>query len=251
MISKTKHVKNNSTFLPAGLFYSLAYWNILFSPSLSGFFTAVENIDIKTLILIVVLLSILLFLTSEFSAQFKKISLSYAMLTSGMLGLTYELLIIFLYQSFYGYVYHHIALLITSFMLGLTLGGWIMMRNNSHAKINFLRLEAGLIIFSLAVIPLFIYLEKAKLNLCFIFFVISAVSGFLVGAEFPLANKLYQGKNLTQTAGILYALDLVGSWVGALVTSVVLIPVIGIIQTCLLLAVIKLSSLLLISRFET
>lgn len=135
-------------------------------------------------------------------------------------------------------------------MLGLTLGGWLMTRGISslkNAKLNFIAFEIGLIIFSLAVLPLFTYLEKSKINLCFVFFVLSTVSGFLVGSEFPLANSLYKSQKTTQTAGILYALDLVGSWAGALIVSVLLIPVIGITQTCFLLAAIKLSSLILIS----
>jgi spermidine synthase len=168
-----------------------------------------------------------------------------------MLGMAYELIIIFLYQSFYGYIYQHIALLITSFMAGLTLGSWLMARTKKNTNTNFILLEVGLIIFSLAILPLFIYLEKIKFSLAFVFFILSIISGFLVGGEFPLANNLYKSQRLTQTAGILYAVDLVGSWIGAISICIVLIPVMGIIQTCLFLAVIKLSSLLLVSRFKT
>lgn len=252
-LSKTKEVKNNSSFMPIGLFYSLSYWNILSSPYLSGFFRAIEKINLNFLLLFVAIASILLIFVSSFYSRLKKISIPYAILTTGMLGMAYELLIIFLYQSFYGYVYHHIALLITSFMLGLTLGGWLMTRAElqpKDTKINFILFEIGLIIFSLAVLPLFMYLEKSRLNLSFVFFAASAVCGFLVGAEFPLANSLYKSPKLTQTAGILYALDLVGSWVGALIVSIILIPIIGIMQTCLFLVAVKLSSLILISRFK-
>lgn len=119
-----------------------------------------------------------------------------------------------------------------------------------NKKLKFALLEAGLIIFSLAIIPLFVYLGKSKLNLSFIFFPLSAISGFLVGSEFPLANSLYQIKNSTRTAGLLYALDLLGSWIGALIVSVALIPIVGLVQTCIFLAILKLSSLILISIFR-
>ena len=273
-LSKNKNVKNNSAFLPVGLFYSLSYWDMLSSPYLSGFLKTVEKINLKMLLLIVFAAAIFIF---SLGRKFKKIGVAYALLTSGMLGIVYELLLVFVYQSFYGYVYQHLALLITSFMVGLTLGGWLMTRYKSIAKINpfdaprasargllrvdteprlsgerinFMLLEAGLIIFSVAIIPLLTYLEKSLINLSFIFFMLAAIPGFFVGAEFPLANKLYRAGDLTKTAGILYALDLAGSWAGALITAVVLIPAIGIIQTCLLLAAIKLSSLILISTLK-
>ncbi|MDD5292153.1 MAG: hypothetical protein PHY46_03095, partial [Candidatus Omnitrophica bacterium] len=151
-ISKTKNIKHNSSFLPIGLFYSLSYWDVLFSPRMSGFFRAIEKINFNLLILLVAAIGFLLIFMSRLIPRFKKISIPYAVLTTGLLGMAYELLIIFLYQSFYGYVYHHIALLITSFMLGLTLGGWLMTRGISslkNAKLNFIIFEIGLIIFSL------------------------------------------------------------------------------------------------------
>lgn len=248
-LAKSPNVQENTSFLPVGLFYGLSYWNSLFSPYLSGFFKTIEKINLKFLVLPILCLVLLILFLSLFFARMKKISIPYAILTTGMLGMTYDLIIIFIYQSFYGYVYHHIALLITAFMSGLTLGGWLMTRRLSgikNKKINFVLFESALIIFSLAILPLLIYLGKSRLNLSFVFFLLSAISGFLVGSEFPLANSLYQIKNSTQTAGILYALDLLGSWLGALIVSVVLIPVIGLAQTCIFLAVLKLSSLILI-----
>jgi spermidine synthase len=97
--------------------------------------------------------------------------------------------------------------------------------------------------------PLLLYLgHLSSLKLSFIFFILSAVSGFLVGSEFPLANKIYwRAKTHTKTAGILYALDLVGAWLAALVVSFALVPVVGILKTCVLLLVLKTISLVLVS----
>ncbi|MFC1709130.1 spermine synthase [Candidatus Omnitrophota bacterium] len=253
-LAQTPAVQENTSILPVGLFYGLTYWNSLFSPHLSGFFKVVEKINIKLLILSIIYLSLVIFILSIFSSRIKKIGVPYAILTTGMLGMTFDLIIIFIYQSFYGYVYHHIALLITAFMSGLTLGGWLMTKRLSSIKnkrLNFILLETGLIIFALAIIPILTYLQKVTLNFSFIFFILSAVSGFLVGSEFPLANSLYKEKGSSQTAGILYALDLLGSWIGALIVSVALIPVIGLIQTCIFLAVLKLSSLVFISLIKS
>jgi spermidine synthase len=184
-----------------------------------------------------------------FVPKTKKLDIPYAIFTTGLLGMAFDLIIVFVYQSFYGYVYHHIALLITAFMSGLTLGGWLMTKRLSvtqNKKFSFILFEVGLILFSLAIIPILIFLQKTVVNLSFVFFLLSAVLGFLVGSEFPLANSLYRWQESTQTAGMLYAFDLFGSWIGALFVSVILIPIIGLVHTCVFLAALKLSSLIFV-----
>ena len=82
-----------------------------------------------------------------------------------------------------------------------------------------------------------------------IILILSLVSGVLVGSEFPLANKIYLAGTgrVGEVAGGLYAGDLVGAWVGALVVSIWLIPVLGIVNTCILIASLKVVSLVLVA----
>ena len=76
---------------------------------------------------------------------------------------------------------------------------------------------------------------------------LNAFGGFLVGLEFPLASHLYLKKrSVGQTAGILYATDLLGALVGSLVVAAALLPALGIIETCFLLAALKMLSLSLV-----
>ncbi|RKY32081.1 MAG: hypothetical protein DRP74_03515, partial [Candidatus Omnitrophota bacterium] len=85
----------------------------------------------------------------------------------------------------------------------------------------------------------------ALVKLSWIFFLFSGITGFLVGSEFPLANKIYAQENSqSTTAGLLYAADLLGAWLAALTVSIVFIPIIGIIKTCILLLIIKIANLL-------
>jgi predicted membrane-bound spermidine synthase len=76
---------------------------------------------------------------------------------------------------------------------------------------------------------------------------LNALAGFLVGSQLPLANRMWlKGRDdLRGTAGVLYACDLVGAFLGSVVVSVVLVPVLGILETCLLAAMLKSGSLLL------
>jgi len=82
-----------------------------------------------------------------------------------------------------------------------------------------------------------------------VFLLLEAVAGFLIGLEFPLASKMYlkESKRLGGVAGVLYASDLLGGWLGALFVSVALVPVLGIVETCLLVVALKLVSLFLVA----
>jgi spermidine synthase len=77
---------------------------------------------------------------------------------------------------------------------------------------------------------------------------LNAGAGALVGLEFPLANALYvaPGARVGHAAGTLYAADLMGACLGAVVISVALLPALGILETCLLMVVLKAGSLALV-----
>ena len=81
------------------------------------------------------------------------------------------------------------------------------------------------------------------------FLTLSFISGFLTGSQFPLANKLYLEKssNVSQTAGLLYAADLLGGWLAGIVGAVVLLPVLGLVGTCITVALLKLTSFTVIT----
>jgi spermidine synthase len=78
---------------------------------------------------------------------------------------------------------------------------------------------------------------------------ISFFSGLLIGSQFPLANKLYlrNDTSLTTTAGSLYSSDLLGGWLGGMVGAVVLLPVLGLVGTCITVGLLKLSSFIVLN----
>ena len=116
-------------------------------------------------------------------------------------------------------------------------------------------IELAIICFSIAFPFVFLaasaYLGTSEVFFFFkaLFLTLSFISGFLTGSQFPLANKLYLNKssNLSQTAGWLYAADMLGGWLGGIVGAVVLLPVLGLTGTCLTVALLKLTSFTVIS----
>jgi len=78
---------------------------------------------------------------------------------------------------------------------------------------------------------------------------LNVVGEFLVGSQFPLTNQLLlrDRDEKNGLVGVLYASDLVGAFLGSIIVSVILIPVLGILETCLLVAMLIFGSLLLVA----
>jgi spermidine synthase len=87
------------------------------------------------------------------------------------------------------------------------------------------------------------------LSLKILFLVISFICGFLIGAQFPLANKIYLKDNpdFSETTGILYSSDLLGGWLGGIVGGMVLLPILGLLGSCIVVFLLKLSSFVIIT----
>ena len=81
-----------------------------------------------------------------------------------------------------------------------------------------------------------------------IFLILCFVSGLLIGAQFPLASKIYIkcSADISGTAGLLYGADLAGGWIGGLLGGVVLLPVLGLVETCIAVVILKMFSLLIL-----
>jgi len=80
------------------------------------------------------------------------------------------------------------------------------------------------------------------------FILLSAGAGYFAGLEFPLASCLFcrRGEGVVGTAGTLYAADLFGAFIGSLLVGVIMVPVLGVLQTCAAIVFLKISSLALI-----
>ena len=170
----------------------------------------------------------------------------------------FDLVLIFAFQALYGYVYRQIGLLVTAFMVGVAVGSLGMTRFLERIKRDLstlLRLDLAIILFSVLLPLIFLlahpYLDRPAVFLIFpaVFLVLSFLSGLLIGAEFPLANKIYlrTSQSLSGTAGLLYGADLLGGWFGGILGGVVLLPVLGLLKTCMVVVLLKITSLILLA----
>jgi spermidine synthase len=144
-----------------------------------------------------------------------------------------------------------IGILITIFMAGIALGSIFMtagLKRNKNELRLFIGLEALIVAFSFVTALTITRFLWSAYYTALIFIALFFISGLLLGLEFPLASKIYirEKKEVGRTAGVLYSADLIGGWVAGIVGSIVLLPVLGLFNTCLIIVMFKLSSLFLL-----
>ena len=76
----------------------------------------------------------------------------------------------------------------------------------------------------------------------FIYFIL-LVTAFITGLQFPVANHLF-GSSAGDSVAVTDMADHFGAALGAIVTGIILVPVVGIAETCFILSVVKMVSFL-------
>jgi spermidine synthase len=241
-----------------GLLYGLSYWSALFSPDTARIFSFTRDLNLVTLGIPIVSLSLFTLALLRVTSQGRRVVLPIVIATTGFTGMAADLILIFAFQSLYGFVFHWVTLLITSFMVGLSLGGLLMTRRAAwfgKERSILLRLELSLALYWV-LMPVTLGIAYSRMDhpaiyssVQGLFLLLNAVAGFLVGAQFPVASRLWlvSRGEVGGTAGALYASDLVGAFLGAVILSVILIPVLGVLQTCVVAVLLKSGSLLLVA----
>jgi len=252
----------NSDFSPIGFFYSLSYRNAMFSPYMRKPFLLFEGFNIAHFCMLCLIIILTVILIGRRTGQLSRISVPICVAMTGFSGMIFSLVLIFAFQALYGYVFHWIGLLVSTLMVGTALGGF-MMTHFLGKKMNeltlFMKLEICLILFSV-ILPLVFtilhpYIDRPSAFLLkSVFLGLSFVSGFLIGLQFPLANKMYltfgmgkQKHRFGDTVGLLYGSDLLGGWMGGILGGVILLPVLGLLGTCVIVVIAKVAGLIIFS----
>jgi spermidine synthase len=247
IIKSSNHISLiNQDGNPRGLFYSLNYWNTITNPSLNRIFVLLSKIT-PQIIYIFLFAFLVLLLVRKRSRNL--VYIPFTIFSTGITAMIFTLTLSIGFQIHYGYLFYQISILITMFIIGNAIGGFVgnskMFGHSKYLLINELSLIVLLIII-LATLKNHAY--PILLGTQFDFFILLVISGFLVGAEFPIANRIYLNQNMqiTQTIGKLYASDLIGGFIGAITISIILIPILGIFQTLIIALLLKIISALLV-----
>lgn len=250
--------KLNRDFAPIGYFYDMVLWSSHFTTRAQHIFEILYRMNILWFILPIFVCAVLFSFIVKMKRA-KNLAVELSILTTGASELVFQLVVILAFQVLYGYVYYKLGLIFASFMAGLILGSiWI---NKKMADLKndyscYLISQCAIVVYPLLLPSIFYILRCVGNRVTLreftetIFAFLPAIAGFIGGWQFPLANKLCRTADASKMAGRLYGLDLFGSCVGALFASSILLPVLGIPQTCLILSMVNVSILwlLILSR---
>jgi spermidine synthase len=271
-LRQRKDLLVNTDARPVTYFLNLILWDSLTGGRLHGLFHGLKNVKLQWfLILIVMALAsrIIYVILSQFKLDINqpesgegfnhyytkqlKTNCLIALATTGFAGITMEIVLLYAFQNIYGYIYERMGVIVAVFMVGLAVGGYITNRIIQKRNLKWvilLMVFEGVIGFYALVLPFIIYVLSfysiaAEVGLtCFI-----GIAGVLTGLEFPLVNKLFMqsNKDMAVSAGVTYSADHIGAILGAILTGVIFVPLLGVFGTCPILSALKISSLVLIA----
>ena len=171
----------------------------------------------------------------------------WTMTSSGAASMALQIILIFLFQNYYGVIYRDIGLLSALFMAGLAIGGGsgrLAVRQGLGGP----RLLGGLEVILALTAGLTAW--TAGGNRPELILPLVGASGLIVGLEFALLYDYYlsdpQNPPVGEALSALESADHGGAVVGALITGLILAPVAGLKLTAAVLAGFKLASGLLI-----
>jgi len=210
----------NLDFSPITYFYNSVLWSTQFKGlerKIFTFFSKLHSFWLLDLPLILFLFLLLFLWLRKKKSTFFLVPLA----VMGFTTIVVEIIMIIAFQTLYGYVYRRIALLLTSFMIGLFLGALRGKKRKRIGLVHLLFIQFG---FLLLLFLLHIFLEKNTPELFFLIFLL--ILGFLGGDMFVVSNHLFLKEK--KNYGLGYGLDLLGSFFGALAVSSLLIPLVGL-----------------------
>jgi spermidine synthase len=225
-------MQSNADFEPTAVGAFDKYWLNRFQLSINSFRISV--------VVVLLLIFIGMMLVSPLQG---------GMFAAGFTASTIQLILILAFQIVFGYIFKTVGLFAAIFMMGLALGSILHARHMNHTLWTsrlrkFHPIYMQLILAAIAfVVPGFIVLTQAIVawsNLVFLLFLfITLVISVATGITFSVLScnsKVGHGGNIRH----IYGADLAGASLGALATSLLFIPAVGIRMASCLAGVLNL-----------
>jgi spermidine synthase len=258
MIEQADENQENSDLNPKAYFYNLLLWGSHYSPIIAKTFSALSKrtiwIGMLFFCFFVAVVSVAKRLSSG-APQIPRTRILYSVTVFGLTGISLEILIVFSFQVFFGYLYYQIGILLALFMVGLAMGSFTFSYYPRSKPLHMRTLvifQFALACFCLGLAFMLVHfpdwLSFGDHSFLYrqTFSVVTLVAGFLGGAHFPLANRilLEEQPHVGPTAGLVYGVDLLGSFLGCLLVGLVFIPAMGILQSLGILALLNMTAVL-------
>ncbi len=235
----------NSDNRPVTYYLNLIVWDSYSGSHLKGLLKFLYKNGPVIIIPLVFLFSLAWFIFHAFRRQVYPVNnFLYIMFSTGAWSLAQSLILIFAYQSRFGYIYTDIGIMIGLFMFGIAAGTFIA--NTIITVKGYIRSIQSLIyteavILTIIALQLLLFgLDMAVAPAVFLFLIF--LCGMGTGAQYPFLNRamIEMEVPVGKTAGLVDSMDHLGAFLGALVTNIILVPVLGISATLITLMIMKL-----------
>ncbi|MFH1231692.1 MAG: hypothetical protein V1709_09380, partial [Planctomycetota bacterium] len=268
----------NTDLQPITYFFNLILWDKITrkDSSATTFLQMLSGIKFYWIIILLLVLFIVRLILSRLSgitqltqASLRKSNSLISIFVIGLSGLSLELISIIIFQNVYGYLYQYIGFMVALFMAGLAIGGYLSniynevkpdhivavpLRRGVFTNLRTLKGAATpfnqmIIIHSLIfMISIFISYILPLCSLYIIIFILIVFTGMITGMAYPVISRIYlkSGADIGKTAGLIDSFDHLGACLGAGLIGVFFIPIFGIGNTCIFIALINLLAIILI-----
>lgn len=254
-LEKASGVPVNTDLSPVAYLYNLKLWDQYSDSHLSGIIEFMESLTYRFWLtgfcwLLAIVITFMLLVKPSRKALFNFSSLA-AVFSTGLAAMGMSITLIFSFQNLYSALFEKIGFLIALFMVGLSLGGGLLHQRIKKGSLRLSQLIAVQFVIVAAAL-LLPYLIKVFSTLPagykVLYYLIMVGVGFLTGQVFPLSAALMsrEGKqDIGTSAAQVDAADHLGGSLGALLMGTFLIPILGIVNSCALIAAMEGTSLVL------
>lgn len=253
-------ILTNTDFEPLSTSLAMILWGRFSGTSHMEFLNTVRRAGVKAY-----LIPFMLFLLARicFRARWgprggseARFQVLLAMAVIGAAAMGLQIVLIYSYQSLFGYIFERIGLIAGIFMAGLVAGGLAAAQVVQRVRRNSLAIALTLALFALLCLVCPLWLKRLvsaqpwQIEVALSSMV--GLSGLLTGAAFSLvaARHLEIGGNAGETSGWTDASDHFGAAVGALIAGTLMVPLLGIDKSSLVLALaLSVPAILIVSEF--
>ncbi len=211
----------NTDFAPIAYYRQVQYWLSYFG--------------IKTWIPLIIIVALLI------PAVVRMNAVNVGIFTGGFAGASIEVILLLAFQVVYGFVYQAMGVIIALFMAGLAAGSFLgrsRIRRVDYRTYGLVQASLGLLSLVLPFILSSMGTSASSDILVYAGFILLTIAvSILAGIEFALATMLWRERPAA-VASKLYGVDLMGSALGALLTSIFFLPLLGITYSGLIVGLL-------------
>lgn len=252
----------NTDLHPITYYYNLVIWDML-AGTKSGFHLLPRMQDTWPLGLtafgVIILFSGCRIIISKKQNSAVRLACFWVISTTGYAGIAIVIVLIFMFQNLYGYIYEKIGIITALFMLGIAGGSLCTLtrlKTSRRAGLSALIILEIILCMCAAGLPFLLrafaamaYAGKEFMPSAeYMYYLCIGIIGLLAGMEFPLVCHVLisQGYDGNSVAGWVESMDHIGACLGAFLTGTVMMPLWGTQWICLTSALLKIFCIVLL-----